>query len=225
MTTLMQDLRYGLRMLAKAPVVSAVAALSLALGIAANASIFAILNGFLFEPLPYQDQDGLVLLREGRPGETIENFSGTSMGNSRDLEAGSRTLESTAIYTVEAANLTGVDVPEQLNLVPASPNLFDVLGVQPMLGRGFRAEEGTEGLGNVLVLEYDFWQRHFLGDRDVLGRSLMLNGTAYTVVGVMPEAFDMIPANVHAFRPTDFAAERDDHAAGTTSPWAAWPRG
>ena len=213
MTTLMQDLRYGLRMLAKAPVVSAVAALSLALGIAANASIFAILNGFLFEPLPYQDQDGLVLLREGRPGETIENFSGTSMGNSRDLEAGSRTLESTAIYTVEAANLTGVDVPEQLNLVPASPNLFDVLGVQPMLGRGFRAEEGTEGLGNVLVLEYDFWQRHFLGDRDVLGRSLMLNGTAYTVVGVMPEAFDMIPANVHAFRPTDFAVERDDHAA------------
>jgi len=212
MSTLLQDFRYGLRMLAKAPVVSGIAVLSLALGIAANASVFAILNGFVFEPLPYHDQDGLVLVREGRVGETIDNFSGSSMGNFRDLEAASRTLESAAIYTIAAVNLTGVEVPEQLQMVPTSPNLFEVLGVQPVLGRGFRPEEGTEGLGNVLVLEYDFWQRRFLGDREVLGRTLTVDGTTYTVVGVMPEAFDMIPANVHAFRPTDFAAERDNHA-------------
>jgi predicted permease len=211
MTTLLQDLRYGLRMLAKAPVVSTVAALSLALGIAANASIFSILNAFLFEPLPYKDQDRLVLIREGRQGETIENFSGTSVGNFRDYEAASRTLESATIYTVESANLTGVDVPEQLQLVVSTPNLFDVLGAQPALGRNFRAEEGTEGRGNVLVLGYDFWQRRFLGDPDVLGRPLTVDGTTYTVVGVMPEAFDMIPANVQAFRPTDFADQRDDH--------------
>jgi predicted permease len=213
MTTLLQDLRYGLRMLAKAPVVSAVAALSLAMGIAANASIFSIMNGFLFEPLPYKDQDRLVLIREGRQGETIENFSGTSVGNFRDYEAASRTLQSATIYTLESANLTGVDVPEQLQLVVATPNLFDVLGVQPALGRGFRAEEGTAGRGNVLVLEHDFWQRRFQGDPGVLGRTLTVDGTTYTVVGVMPEAFDMIPANVHAFRPTDFADRRDDHGA------------
>jgi len=209
MTTLLQDLRYGLRMLAKAPVVSTVAALSLALGIAANASIFS----FLFEPLPYKDQDRLVLIREGRQGETIENFSGTSVGNFRDYEAASRTLQSATIYTLESANLTGVDVPEQLQVVVATPNLFDVLGAQPALGRGFRAEEGTAGRDNVLVLAYDFWQRRFLGDPDVLGRTLTVDGTTYTVVGVMPEAFDMIPANVQAFRPTDFAERRDDHGS------------
>ena len=111
MGTLLQDLRYGLRMLAKAPVVSTVAALSLALGIAANASIFAILNAFLLEPLPYHDQDGLVILREGREGESIENFSGLPMGNFRDYEQGSPSLASATAYTVELANLTGGDVP------------------------------------------------------------------------------------------------------------------
>jgi putative ABC transport system permease protein len=213
MVTLLQDLRYGLRMLVKAPVVSSVAALSLALGIAANASIFAILDSFLFAPLPFHDQDGLVILREGLEGESIENFSGLPMGNFRDYEAGSPSLAGATAYGVDLANLTGVDVPEQLQVVPATPNLFEVLGVQPALGRGFRPEEGTEGLGNVLVLEHDFWQRKFLGDTDVLGRTLTLDGTTYTVIGVMPEAFDMIPANVEAFRPTDFEAQRENRSA------------
>ncbi|HSG07340.1 MAG TPA: ABC transporter permease, partial [Longimicrobiales bacterium] len=210
MSTLLQDLRYGLRMLAKAPVVSTVAALSLALGIAANASIFAILNGFIFEPLPYQDQDRLVLLREGRQGVTLEEFGGASMGNFRDYEASARTLESAMIYTIASANLTGGDVPEQLSVVEGTPNLFEVLGVQPALGRSFRQEEGTEGLGRVVVLEHDFWQRRFLGQRDVLGMTLTLDGMQYTVVGVMPESFDMIPANVDVFRPTDFSERREN---------------
>jgi len=213
MSTLLQDLRYGLRMLAKAPVVSTVAALSLALGIAANASIFAILNGFMFEPLPYQDQDRLVMLREGRPGSTLDEFGGTSMGNFRDYEASVRSLESAMIYTVARANLTGGDVPEEISVVEGTPNVFDVLGVTPALGRSFRSEEGAEGLGNVVVLEHDFWQRRFLGDRDVLGRTLTLDGTQYTVVGVMPASFDMIPANVDVFRPTDFADSRENRNA------------
>ncbi|MGD8320270.1 MAG: ABC transporter permease [Gemmatimonadota bacterium] len=211
MGTLLQDLRYGLRMLARAPVVSTIAALSLALGIAANASIFAILNGFLFEPLPYKDQDRLVLLREGRQGESIEMFGGTSAGNFRDYEAGASSISGAMMYDLQTANLTGLDVPEQLNVVVGTPNLFDVLGVQPSLGRGFRPEEGTEGVGQVVVLGHDFWQRRFLGDPDVLGRTLTLNGTPYTVIGVMPEDFDMIPANVQVFRPSDFTAEREDH--------------
>lgn len=197
-------------MLAKAPVVSTVAALSLALGIAANATIFAVLNGFLFKPLPYQDQDRLVLLREGRQGTSLDEFGGASMGNFMDYEAGARTLESAMIYTVASANLTGGETPEQLSVVEGTPNLFEVLGVQPALGRSFRSEEGAEGLGNVVVLEHDFWQSRFLGDRNVLGRTLTLNGVQYTVVGVMPESFDMIPANVDVFRPTDFADRRDD---------------
>ncbi|MDP2957721.1 MAG: ABC transporter permease [Longimicrobiales bacterium] len=210
MTTLLQDLRYGLRMLAKAPVVSAVAALSLALGIAANASIFAVLNAFMFEPLPFRDQDGLVLLREGRQGETIENFDGVSVADFRDVEEAGGGLEAAMLYTLEAANLTGMDVPEQLQVVVGTPNLLDVLGIQPALGRGFRPEEGSDGLGNVLVLEHDFWQRRFLGDPEVLGRTLTVDGATFTVVGVMPESFDMIPANVDVLRPSDFAAQRED---------------
>jgi putative ABC transport system permease protein len=210
MSTLLQDLRYGLRMLAKAPLVSSVAAVSLALGIAANAGMFAILNGFMFEPLPFGDQDGLVLLREGRRGESLDLFGGLAMGNFRDYEAAATSLEAATAYTIDVANLTGVDVPEQLRVVVGTPNLFEVLQVQPAMGRGFRPEEGAEGVGHVVVLDHAFWQRKFLGDRDVLGRTMTVDGQSFTVVGVMPEGFDMIPADVQAFRPDDFRDRWDE---------------
>ncbi len=212
MHTLLQDLKYSLRMLAKAPVVSAVAALSLSLGIAANAGIFSIVNAWMFEPLPYHDQDGLVMFREVRQGEGIEMSPGTSVPNFRDYVEASTAFEDATVYSLEPKNLTGVDVPERISVVISTPSLFDVLGVQPFLGRGFRPEEGAEGLGDVLVLEHDFWQRRFFGDRDVLGQTLTLDGTIYTIIGVMPPEFDMIPANVHAFRPTDFADRMDQRA-------------
>jgi putative ABC transport system permease protein len=196
MPTLLQDLRYGLRTLVKTPVVTGVALLSLALGIAANATIFAVLNAFLFEPLPYHDQDGLVLVGERRAGESVENFRGISIANLRDYEAAATTLDGVMAYSTGAANLTGLDVPERIRMVSATPNVLDVLGVQPALGRGFRADEGDEGRGRVLVLDHEFWMRRFLGDREVLGRTLTLDGVGHTVVGVMPEAFDLIPADV-----------------------------
>jgi putative ABC transport system permease protein len=226
MSTLLQDLRFGLRMLAKAPLVSSIAAVSLALGIAANAAMFAILNGFMFEPLPFDDQDGLVLLREGRRGESLDLFGGVSMGNFRDYEAAAQSLEAATVYTIDVANLTGLDAPEQLRIVVGTPNLFEVLQVQPALGRGFRPEEGAEGVGNVVVLDHDFWQRKFLGDPDVLGRTMTVDGQSFTVVGVMAEAFEMIPADVQAFRPDDFRqrweerANRDLTAFGRLTPGA-----
>jgi putative ABC transport system permease protein len=213
MATLMQDLRYGVRMLLKTPVVSAVAALSLALGIAGNASTFSILNSFLFHPLPYSDQDGLIVLREGRQGTPIEAYSGVSMANFRDYEAASPSIASATSYTVTEMNLTGVDVPEQLGAVMATPNFFDVLGVAPALGRTFRPEEGAEGLGNVVVLGHDLWVRRYEADPGALGKTLTLDGSTYTIIGVTPEGFDPIPADVDLFRPTDFAAQRDDRAA------------
>lgn len=212
MTTLLQDLRYGLRMLAKAPVVSAVAALSLAMGIAANAAVFAVLDGFLLEPLPYRDQDGLVIVMERRQGESSDNFVLPSMADFRDFEEAAPGLSGATAYSLRPMNLTGLDVPERIQVAVGTPNLLDVLGVPPALGRGFRAEEGAEGVGNVVVLEHDFWERRFLGDPDVLGRTLTLDGRAYTVIGVMPEAFDLIPANVQAIRPSDFAEARDDRS-------------
>jgi putative ABC transport system permease protein len=211
MATLIQDFRYGIRMLIKTPVVSLVAMLSLALGIAATASIFAILDGFLFEPLPFGDPEELVLFREGPVGAGVETLSGAAMGSFRDYEEASTALAASTAYTLEAANLTGVDMPEQLSVVVGTPDVFEVLGVQPALGRAFRADEGTEGRGQVVVLEHDFWQRRFQGDPEILGRTLVLDGTSYTVVGVTPASFDMIPANVDAFRPSDFAAARNNY--------------
>ena len=213
MGVLLQDVRFGLRMMAKTPVVTAVAILSLALGIAANAGTFSVVNGFLIEPLPYEDQQSLVIFRSLRQGESIEMGGGVSVPNFRDyLEASSAVSEGVA-YTIERANLTGLDTPEQLNLVVATPSLFDVLGVPPMIGRGFTPDEGAEGAGNVLVLHHDYWQRRFLGDRGVLGRVVTVDGLPYTVVGVMPDGFDMVPANVHAFRPSDFAAQLDERGS------------
>lgn len=210
MATLAQDLMFGLRMMAKAPVVTGIAVLSLAAGIAANASMFAILNSFLYEPMPYADQEEIVLLQSIRQGEDVESAGGLSVPNFRDYIEAASSIESATLYDIEPSNLTGMDVPEQLQVIAATPSVFDVFGVQPSLGRGFRPEEGVEGAGNVLVLEYDFWQRRFLGDREVLGRNVTLDGTEHTIVGVMPSGFDMIPANIHAFRPTDFADEMED---------------
>lgn len=207
----LQDVRFGLRMMLKTPVVTIVAVLSLALGIAANASMFSVVNAFLFEPLPYEDQDEMVLLRTVAPDEDIELAGGVSYPNARDLFESAESLESWAAYSIERANLTGLDIPEQISVVVSNTTVFDVFGVQPAMGRGFRPEEAADG--RVLVLEYDYWQRRFFGDREVLGRSVTMDGDPYTIVGVMPESFDMIPANVHAFRPSDFAGSEDTRAS------------
>ncbi|MDH3207663.1 MAG: ABC transporter permease [Gemmatimonadota bacterium] len=213
MGTLLQDVKFGLRMMGRTPVVTLVAVVSLALGIAANASMFSLLNSFLFEPFPYEDQDGLAMLRTKPVGEGLDVAGMVSVPNFRDYVAASQSIERAAIYTVRPANLTGLDTPEQLGLVEAMPSLFDVLGVQPALGRGFRPEEGVEGAGNVLVLGHDYWERRFFGDRDVLGRPVTLDGVAHTIVGVMPEEFELIPANVQAYRPTDFADRMEDRGS------------
>jgi putative ABC transport system permease protein len=214
MGALLQDLRFGVRMIAKTPVVSAVAVLSLALGVAANAAMFALLNAFLLEPFPFDDQDGLVLIRSlGQDQTSMDMAGGVAVANVRDYVKGSPSIERSVTYMVEVANLTGLDTPEQLSVVVSTPSIFDVLGVQPALGRGFRAEEGVEGAGRVLVLHHDYWQRRFFGDPGVLGRTITLDGAPYTVVGVMPEGFDMIPANVQAFRPTDFEGQVENRAS------------
>ncbi len=210
MGTALQDVKFGIRMMTRSPVVTLVAVLSLALGIAANASMFALLNAFIFEPFPYQDQDGLAMLRTKPVDEGIDMAGFVSVPGFRDYVAASSGVQNAALYTMRRANLTGLDQPEQLGLVVTTPSLFDVLGVQPALGRGFRAEEGAEGSGNVIVLAYDYWQRRFLGDRDVLGRVVTIDGAPHTVIGVMPEDFDLIPADVQAYRPSDFVDQEQD---------------
>jgi putative ABC transport system permease protein len=205
MSALLQDLRYGVRMLVKTPVVSVVAALSLALGIAGASAMFALASGFFLSPLPFGDQDHLILVRQIRPGEGIENAAGVSSPNFRDLVDGTSTLEAATAFGTSNVNVTGVDQPEQIRVIEGTPAIFDVLRVQPFMGRGFRAGEGVAGARNVVVLTHAFWQSRFQGDPGVVGRTLMLDGRAHTIVGVMPETFEMVPANVQAFRPSDLS--------------------
>jgi putative ABC transport system permease protein len=139
-----------------------------------------------------------------RRGDAAELAAGVSMPNLRDLEAASTTVEGMAAFTTQGVNLTGVEVPEQIQIVQAMPNLFDVLRVQPRMGRTFRPEEGVAGAG-VIVITHAFWQSRFPGRSDVLGHIVTLDGRQHAIIGVLPEDFEMVPANVEGFVPTDFA--------------------
>ncbi len=204
MSTLLQDLKFGIRQLVKTPVVSLVSILSLALGITGATAMFALASGFFLEPLPFGDQDGLAMVQQLRHGDATEMAAGVSMPNFRDLEEASTVFAGLTAFTVDNVNLTGLDQPEQIQLATGAPNLFEILGIRPWMGRGFRPEEGAEGRRHVIVLDHAYWERQFLSDPDVLGRAITLDGVQHTVIGVMPERFEMLPV-VQGFRPSDFS--------------------
>ena len=212
MSILLQDLRYGVRMLARTPVVSIVAALSLALGITAATSTFALASAFFLEPLPFGEQDGLVIVRQIRPGDSEELAAGVSIPNYRDLQQATPAFSGMTAFADEYVNLTGLDQPERVQVVSATPDFFDVLQIAPRLGRGFRPEEGGAGAGRVIVLSHAFWETRFNSEPGVLGRSVELDGQPHTIIGVMPESFEMLPANTDALRATDYTA--DENRAG-----------
>jgi len=188
MGTFWQDVRYGIRMLAKSPGFTAVAALTLALGIGANAAIFSLVHGLLFTGLPYREPDRLIQIWDTKP-ERGWNHVSISYVNFRDWEARNRTFESMALYDGAAFNLTGTDEPVRLVGALATANLFSVLGRTPALGRAFLPEEDRPGASPVAVLSHGLWQRRFAADPRILGRTITLDGEARTVVGVMPDDF------------------------------------
>ncbi|MCH7565520.1 MAG: ABC transporter permease [Gemmatimonadetes bacterium] len=213
MNTLLNDLRYAYRMLLKSPVVSVVAVLSLSIGIAVNSMQFSIFNSFMLEPFPYHNQDELLLIWQTHRSQTGND--GVSAANFLDIREAATTFRSLDAYSIEAANLTGVDEPLQINAVTSTPGLFRTMGVQPSLGRDFRDDEGVDGANRVAILHHDFWQARFLGDPGVLGKVVTVDGTQYSVVGVMPEDFDLFPANVELWTPSnlaDMTSQRDVRA-------------
>ena len=214
MSTLLQDLKFGFRMLGKTPVISSVAALSLALGIAATTAMFALASAFWLEPLPFGDQEGLVMIRELRHGESIDMAAAASVPNFRDWRDAATNLSSMTALTIRTANVTGVEMPEEVQIAVGTPNLFEVLQLQPAQGRAFRPEEGAPGIGDVVVITHRYWERHFNEDPEVLGRTLTLDGTPYTVIGVMPADFEMLPAMVEVFRATDLMEEEERGSKG-----------
>jgi len=183
MNTFFQDLRYGFRMLLKNPGVSAVAILTLALGIGANTALFSVVNGVLLRPLSYKNPDRLVSLWENVP--TYGQWR-VSPANFFDWKKQNTVFEDVSAYGANSVTLTGQGDPEQILGTRVSPGYFAVVGVEPILGRSFLPEEYETGKDQAVILGYSFWQSRFGGNPQLINKSITLNGASYTVVGVMP---------------------------------------
>jgi putative ABC transport system permease protein len=187
MKGLTQDLRYALRQLRKNPGFTAVAVLTLALGIGANTAIFSVVNAALLQPLPFKDPGRLVQVWHVPPAKSFPGLTqfSVSAANYVDWQNQSRTFQQMAIYTFAGYNLIGNSRAEALTGTPVSQEFFSVLGAQPILGRTFAPDEDQPGHGNVAILENALWQSRFGADRNIIGRQITLNGQSFAVVGVM----------------------------------------
>ncbi len=187
METLMQDLRYGVRVLRRAPSFTLVAILTLALGIAANTLVFSIVNAVLLRHLPYPDPGRLVMVWGSVPQVSRTPISAP---NFLDYRERSSAFQAMAAFTSADGILNDAADPLRVRTGRATPDLFRVLGVGPALGRGFSQDEGQPGHGGVVVLSYGLWQRRFAARPQVIGTKILLNSKPYTVIGVMPAAFE-----------------------------------
>jgi putative ABC transport system permease protein len=186
---MLNDFRYALRQLINSLSFTIVAILTLALGIGACTAIFSVVNTVLLRPLDYPDPARLVIIRETQLPKFPE-FS-VSPPNYIDWEKQAKSYEYLAATTSASLNLTGEGEPQRLIGVKATAHYFDVYGVKPLLGRVLLPEEDAVGKNHVVVLSYGFWQRVFGGARDVVGRSVQLNGEPYQIVGVAPSGFGL----------------------------------
>jgi putative ABC transport system permease protein len=180
MDTLLQDLRYGIRMLVKRPGFTVVAIITLALGIGANTAIFSVVNAVLLRPLPYPEPERLVTLR-----------SNQSLPDLEDVKAQSQAFESFGGAVMQGQDFTGEAEPLQVQAALVNADLFKALGAKAAIGRTISEEEDRIGGEPVVVLSHAFWQRHFGGEPDVIGKTMPLSGNNYTIIGVMPQDFTM----------------------------------
>jgi predicted permease len=194
---IVRDLRFALRQLRRSPGFTLTAMLTLALGIGAVTSVFSVVNAVLLQPFAFRDPDRLIVLRE-----TVDE-AGTGQTATPDnyrhfvrLKKTATTLEDAAIFAQFGASVSpNGDHPHVVGAVEASPNLFQLLGVQPRLGRGFLDTDAQKGAADVVVLSYDSWQSFFAGDSKAVGKTLRINGQPTTVIGVLPPGvrFPQIP--------------------------------
>jgi predicted permease len=186
MTTLSQDLRYALRMFLKSPGFAAIAVLTLALGISANTALFTFVNGVLLNPLPYPRSEQLTAVYGKAAG--VDQAPAAYL-NFLDWQHDTKTFSQMAIYRNQDYNFIGIGEAERLSGYMISSDFFSTLGVNPVLGRTFRSDDDQVGAAPVVILGGGFWMRRFGSSPEILGRSLILNGRSYTVVGVVPPSF------------------------------------
>jgi putative ABC transport system permease protein len=195
MSDLTHDLRYGFRMLRKSPGFTAVAVVSLALGIGANTAIFSVVNALLLKSLPYKDPERIVLVWGNVPaeGNARDQVSATDVDDWRHQNS---VFEDVTTYSNWSATFLDGGEPERIAGTQVGDGFFSVMRGTPLLGRTFLPEEQEDGRDNVLVLGYGLWQRRFGGDATIVGRKVNISGKPYTVVGVMPADFRPLPASL-----------------------------
>ena len=205
MNTLLADLRFGVRMLLKSPTVTIVAIVALMLGIGANTAIFSVVHAVLLRSFPYGNADQLVLVWEKRQGgRTDQNV--INLGNFSDWKAQNQVFSDMAVFFDRSVNLSGDGEPEEVPTQYATNNLFSVLGTNPILGRTFAEDDGKNGLAkpSAAVISYALWQRRYGGDKQIVGRKIVLNNLPVAVIGVMPANFGWhIQRGTQASKPAD----------------------
>ena len=188
MGTLLQDVRYGWRLLAKNPGFTAIAVLTLAIGIGASTAVFSVVDTVLLRPLPYREPDRLMVVSETLPGMSGDEIGVTAL-EYQDYRDRNRSFSQVASYEEAGFNLSGEGLPLRVNAASMSASAFPLLGVSPELGRTFTDEEARAGAENVAVLSHALWEREYSRDPNIVGKTLKLDEKPYTVVGVMPPSF------------------------------------
>jgi predicted permease len=193
--TLLQDLRYALRTLRRDAGFAVFAILIVGLGIGASCTVFSVVDALLLRPLPFKEPQSLVWLAN-KPQSGSNDLSGQTVQVGYLLDLRERTQSFSdlagyfAFYGIGDANLMGQGEPERFTVVPVTQNFFSLLGVDPLLGRNFTADESRDGGPHAVILSYSMWQRRFASDPSMVGHTINLNGVLYTVVGVLPASFD-----------------------------------
>ena len=195
MTGMLQDLRYAVRQFLKTPGLTILVIVTIGLGVGANTALFSVVNGVLLSPLPYPEPDQLVALRESKP-----NFEWGTVPypKFRDWQKDNHTFSKMAVWRSYAFSLTGVGEAEQVNAHLVSSDFFPILGVKPILGRNFLPGEDEIGAAPIAVITESLWRRKFASVPDIVGKGITLDGTSFTIVGVIPNSphFPMSSASV-----------------------------
>ncbi len=211
--SILQDIRFGLRTLAKNPGLTGVAVVALALGIGANTVIFSSVNAMLLRPFAFRDLDRAVAVWETIPKQDVDHMS-AAPANFRDWTEQSTGFDQLAASHGWDVNLTGSGLSERVEGVQVTRDFFALLGIAPQLGRAIAAGDFEPGRSSAVVLSYRFWQQHLGADPGIVGKNLLLNGAKFTVIGIMPSDFDY-PVGAEAWAPLNMTvaqqANRSDH--------------
>lgn len=204
--SLLQDVRYGARILFRNPGFTVVAVLTLGLGIGANTAIFSVIYGVLMKPLPYKDGNQLVIVQQQAPLANVNNVP-FSVKEVQDYREQNQTLDAVVEHHTMSFTLLGGNEPQRVQTGVVSANFFDVLGVKPLLGRTFVEGDEEHGSDAVLVLSYQYWQRGYGGDPGIIGRTFQMNNRPHTVIGVLP-SIPQYPNEQDVYMPTSHCPTR-----------------